>query len=548
MNNANAIFNLKKAEKFVFITGLLLCSFIKTDTVMDKTLTLRHIVWSVNTGILVLLISYRAVLGGVDFGKLRRAMVLFFFCYLGVALCSYIKIINFGEWVYECSKIFVMVIYFCAATLIFSDIKELAKPITILAIALCIYGLWSLQLVYRSLGITTDIATMGCKNSWAGTILLFLPFCFTLLKEKGYWKALAISAVLLILANIFLSNARSAILALIVSSIAVAVVFKPRYAIIIIGVFIVGVAVCYFATPDLYDDLTDTGSIRIRFTSWGQSLTMVQDQFMVGAGNWRIAIANYAKGFRNPYAFWKIYHIRPHNDFLWVLCEMSIIGLIIYLPIYGLSYFYTLRGRKYLVFMGLVGYTVTAFFAQPKERAFTCMLFCILLALSVPAAQKIYTLSKEKVLVVLLVLLCLLGFATYDFSVRYNIEKKCYKANIAHKNGLYKLIIKSLDKIPALATVDYYGVPYHFYRGLAYGMENQPAESLQDYGYGYKANPNNIYNLSGLGESFYYSNRHQKAIWCYARILEMRPNYEIATKNIKLIKEDMERKKPSRKD
>ena len=73
---------------------------------------------------------------------------------------------------------------------------------------------------------------------------------------------------------------------------------------------------------------------KFRLNVWEASLEMWNDNPVigVGAGNWKLAIPPYLKDF--DFKIQEINWLRPHNDFLWVLTEKGIIGLVIYVSLF----------------------------------------------------------------------------------------------------------------------------------------------------------------------------------------------------------------------
>jgi len=97
----------------------------------------------------------------------------------------------------------------------------------------------------------------------------------------------------------------------------------------------------------------------------------------VGAGNWKIESPYYYKG----YGFDKdqLNWVRPHNDYLWVFSEKGIFGLISFLGIFFMLFWYIAKiwhsdvpvDRKVfalLVFAGVIGYMIDSVFSFPLER------------------------------------------------------------------------------------------------------------------------------------------------------------------------------------
>ncbi len=554
---------MKKLELYILILGVILCATVRSVATLDQSLTNRFIVWSLITVILVILILVRAK--RTDFSIFKRAIFCFFLGYTAMAFFSYNSEINQGEWVYETLKILLMLIYFGIACLILKDMKDIAKPLTILTVCLGVYGLWSLNKVYINGGVTAGIGTMGNKNMWAQAMLLLMPFCISVLKNKG-WRLIGITGIVLALADIFISDSRGVILALIISVILTAMVFDRRifFTCIILGLLCV--CVVNRCKDTVYvNKMLNTESSKDRLATWKQTLRMTNDEFMVGAGQWKIHVAKYAAGFKQKLSFLAVFYNRPHNDFLWVLAELSIFGLICYLFIFLLGLWYAIHGENKLVFAGLVAYIVIAFVAYPKERAFASMMLCIYLALAIkschPVSKEPHKFSLSEILrhgqthylferpklnlsmpvicASSAIVLSVLGMCFYDFCVRYQTDIKSKKVHFAKKDGANEIIIKELSYIPKLSTVDTHGIPYHYYRGLAYTTLGDKKKGIMDYSIAYTQNPWHFWNLLCLGQAFFEINQPIKAAEFYEAALDIRPNHQVVKEDLEKIKSTM---------
>lgn len=549
---------MKKLELYILVSGVILCTTVRSVAVLDRSLTNRFIVWAGVTLLLAICILVRA--RKVDFSVFKRAIFYGFVGYAAMAFFSYSSDINQGDWVYETLKILLMLIYLGVACLILTDIKEIAKPLAVLAICLGIYGVWSLNKVYINGNVTAGIATRGNKNMWAQLMLLLIPFCLSAAKE---WKLIGIAGALLAVTNILMSDSRGAILALVISVVATAMVFNRRAFVICGIVGLVGITSIYCGRNTVYvNKMLNVESSKDRAATWRQTIKMTDDRFMVGAGQWKIAAGKYAAGFKQKLSFLSVFYNRPHNDFLWVMSELSIFGVACYSFIFLCALWYAIHGGNKLVFAGLVAYIVIAFVSYPKERASLSMIAMIYIALAVkschPTSKEPHEFSLNEFLrhgqqhylyarpefklpvhiicVIGVIAISVLSLCFYDFSVRYQMEIKAKKVHFAKESRINEIIIKELSHIPKLSTVDSHGIPYHYYRGIAYTVLGDDEKGMKDYGIAYTQNPWHFYNLLCLGQSFFKAGQPAKSIRFYEALLEIRPDYEDAKEDLEKIK------------
>jgi O-antigen ligase/Tfp pilus assembly protein PilF len=125
-------------------------------------------------------------------------------------------------------------------------------------------------------------------------------------------------------------------------------------------------------------------SSRGRTTVWYNTLDMVVEHPIVGVGlgGWQFAYPLYDKGDQITT---NVAPQRPHNDLLWLLSEIGIVGLLLYawllLTVFNLVRRATSQHRPMAIglALGVVGYVVHGFFSYPLERVCASAIawFCI---------------------------------------------------------------------------------------------------------------------------------------------------------------------------
>lgn len=500
-------------KKYTLIVGLVLCATIYSTETLVKRVPVRDIVWVLTAVVLTILLTAR---GKIDFSVLKRWIFPVFWGYLLFSLVSGFKAVNFGEWFYDISRTVLMMVYLFLAV---SVIKEgIAKPIVILTIGLALYGLalW-------------PVSTMGNKNFWGQANFLLLIFClYSAFHYKSIWQQIGIVGGWLAFANILISQSKAVWLACIVFALAISVFYRKTFLIAVVLIMFTGVVFLIFPKR-----IGLRSSFAIRIDQWRETLRMTKDNFMVGAGNWKIAVNDYGYNFKaSPNAQLTEFFKSPHNDYLWVLAEKSIFGLFFYLAIFALGLFYAYKSHNVVIFAGLVGYMTFAFFSFPRERAFHSMFLVLLLAVAVNGyhIKSDFYIPKP---VFCIVTLLVLGAVLVSFHARYVGEANCEKARRAETP---QKALEYLANISPLATLDYYTRPYHWHRANLHSKLGNEEEAFRDYKRAYEMNPGNIYILASLGRAFYRNGQPLRAVKCYEKVLRVRPDFELAKYNLAMIK------------
>jgi hypothetical protein len=288
--------------------------------------------------------------------------------------------------------------------------------------------------------------------------------------------------------------------------------------------------------------ILNTDSMKQRADMWGQSLNMFNDNPLgVGAGNWRVAIPFYSRNMSETtraVAFKTIYFQRPHNDWVWVLTELGAIGFILYLSLFALSFYYSIKARSVLVYSCLAAYVVCAFFSFPKERTFHTMYILLVMALSISLYHKSRPLilnRRPAYLGSVLVLACL-SFSMCIFYARYTTEKKMFHALHARKAGDWKAVHDYTKDISPYSTLDSFGTPILYYQGISKFIRKDYGCALEDFQGALKESPNQIYVLMNLASTLTVHNKLDAAQKCYKRVIELYPDHTDAINNLKAVK------------
>ncbi|MCX6232891.1 MAG: O-antigen ligase family protein [Bacteroidetes bacterium] len=264
------------------------------------------------------------------------------------------------------------------------------------------------------------------KNILASALFVKLPIAvFLLYYSNGWRKKLAYLAVFFALLSILFMSTRAFYLGLFIVLITLLIFAilrgikikekKTFSSIIFFSGLLLGAVLIFNITQhylypsnsniynkDLVSRLstisTDVSSGNLRFISWQQSLQLIKEHPVigVGTGNWKINILKYENKTSQNY----ISSYKNHNDFIEITAETGIIGGLSYLSIFFfIIYGFAKSMRKtstdenkiqflFLSVLGIIAYSIDAFFNFPADRPEIQMLFAFYLAIAVSINPK----------------------------------------------------------------------------------------------------------------------------------------------------------------
>lgn len=286
----------------------------------------------------------------------------------------------------------------------------------------------------------------------------------------------------------------------------------------------------------------ESESTQERFDLWERSLKMASDNLWlgVGIGNWKIAFPSYGlEGMRAEQG--QVFFQRPHNDFLWVLAECGMFGLLCYLAIFVSVLWYAMRvlGRAksrsdillaLFALAGIVGFLVIGSLSYPRERIAHLVYVGLLLAavlsvyhyrfsIKVPVARWIVD------PVIGLVVISLLAGTVVSW---YRVGSEMAVRGIwkAQAEGNTTRMIHFSDEAESLVyTVDALSTPIAWYRGTAYFEKGDIERARTNFEQAMKYHPYHINVLNNFGSSYEMIGDHSMAIYYYRRALKFAPNY-----------------------
>ena len=369
----------KTIEKAYFIF-LLLLPFVHFSFVIDPVLIPRQLYLSAFILVVVLLLFAQK---NLQFLPFKNPIYLAIGSYLLLALLSFYDNPFTSESHYVLSKQLVLFSF-----LIVTIHSLYNKLITVNLIVKACVGIGIIAIVgayYHLIEKTIDgekiVRRVGLiksffanKNLLASVIFLCFPFFFMGLIQSKKVKTVAIVGIISALPMLLLLGTRTVFLAVLVFALVVLSYYlKNRFGIRkrFIGLasilLLILIAFLYQSTKiSEIHDIKDKSTIKqyidrisnektwvSRTQFWDNSIAMWKENPIlgVGLGNWQVEFPKYGL---NQFGVFSIVNgtetlQRPHNDFLNILCENGILGLLVYVFLFGWMYyqlFVLIRGTK----------------------------------------------------------------------------------------------------------------------------------------------------------------------------------------------------------
>ncbi len=506
---------------------------IYSAKVLDNTLMPRFVATAIFVSLFIVyyFINFKNNLTSYEFSIFKKPTFIIYVVFLILTLVSYTYSINKSEAIFDFLKIFTFFALFALLSLFFTKNKDTSKEITQLFVVFSlIISLTGLANIYELVdangfnnirkviyGIRGNFAH---KNLFSQSLLITLGFTiygFVTLKHN-FWKiASAIASVFSIVLIVFFLS-RAVWVSFFVASLFSIIIYllfvnkkealpkrllsAGKIAGIIVAIIALS-AIIYTVSGDKNSIVnhvkkgTDfkSGSTYHRFELWEKSSGVIKDNFIIGVGaaNWKTVVLKYGIGEQTAKG-WK-YPVRPHNDYLWILAELGIIGLLAFLAIFGTIFYFLFQlfrksdneNQKLFslaLFFGLVAYMCFSFFSFPKERiesqVFLHLIFAYIVANYHNLTKKeanTKTGNKFIVASIAVVSLIIMSVAIFAGIQRVNTEKKLQTIlAMQKKNKLNLAVPHAIEANKTFATLDHAGLPIYWYEGVGLVLQKKLEE------------------------------------------------------------------------
>lgn len=286
-----------------------------------------------------------------------------------------------------------------------------------------------------------------------------------------------------------------------------------------------------------------------RLAVWDKTLSLIKENFWfgVGAGNWQVCYTKFSISGISEALEGATFQ-RPHNDFLWILSETGIFGLISFLLLFGVPIFSSVRKflsepysnsslPKLLTSCTLIGFLTISFFDFPKERIELLVLSFLLLAYIYTEDFKPKTASHTiNSKIVVLITLPMVALCVITGFYRIQGEKaviKIYKAkNLHNPDGM----IRNADKAMSFFyEMDPASMPIHWYKGIGYTQQNNYEKGFEEFQKAYDISTYNHIINNNLGVCLLRNGKIEESKKYFEESIRINPVYDEPKLNLAVI-------------
>lgn len=562
----NIKFNIYSTLFFCFF---LILPFIYSSQIIDPVLIPRQIWLTIFVFIIGSIISCQIYFKKIsaDFSFIKLVLPLLFIGFSILTIASFKQSIAITESIYELSKTLIGVLFFMITTFLLIqkkiNIEQLIKSIITLNLIVLVFAFFQLVIVKEN--IVEINSTMANKNLLSSFLFLTLPFLFISIALSKPWKIFATILILLTLVLLWILQSKAVILASLVFLSLLFLLIFFRYSDIKINkrfsniLFITTTSIIILATiisiqkKEYFPHLFNTNTVHTRLSLWENSEQMIKENliFGVGAGNWKIHFPKYGlnqfdKKVRNGLSVYQ----RPHNEFLKVLSELGIAGLLLFLSFFLVPIYYLFRILNntkdnkdvflpvtFLSF--IIGFILVAAVDFPLERiehqVLLYLLFAIIVSNYYSTFKEQNTLPKNFVkLPIFILAITSITFLSFIVCInRYSGEYHTVKIYNAKRNVNWKKVIFESNKaINPFYTIDPMASSIEWYKGVAYFTLGDINEAMKSFEKAYALTPYNIHVLNNLGSCHESIGDHKNAKKYYLEALKISSNFEETLLNL----------------
>ena len=294
--------------------------------------------------------------------------------------------------------------------------------------------------------------------------------------------------------------------------------------------------------------LSDSETLNTRVIFWKKSMEMFKEYplFGVGLGNWQIHFPKYGL---NDFTVSEIVNgentlQRPHNDYIWILCETGILGLLAYLVIFGIIFYQVCfliknttnsveKWTFYFILSTLIGYLLISFFDFPYERVEHQVILMLLFAIVVSSYYKTVSKTNNNHNSLLFLLAIPISYSLLVTLYRLNGEYHTVKMYQARGDKNWTVTIFEAKKAENyFYKLDNTSMPLQWYQGIGNFNANQMVESEECFYKAYLLSPYNIQVINNLASVYQVNGKTEEAIKLYNDALKISTNFDEAKLNL----------------
>jgi O-antigen ligase len=419
-------------------------------------------------------------------------------------------------------------------------------------------------------------ATMSNKNFLSESLIMYLIFCIAgFINMEGSVRKMNMVAAFIILFTILLLQTLSAYICIVflVGIAIIALIFfklkhqsrKKIYAYVFAVLILLTIGGLLISKLALFNGVKIkldyalkliTGSplpevkgglqnsIYERLYLWKNSWKLFSESPLTGIGlaDWQIYWPKYGMSGASYLDAAIMRYEHPHNEFILLLTECGVAGLVCYLSFFLFFIYRALRIifskseiRKrltaLLMLSGIICLLILCFFGYPLHRPYTIILvilMCVVIHdLSGSGGKKKI---RGRVLpgLFLIFSLCSIIVFANRISGEYNFSKALVFQSHANFSGMLRSV-RSAEN--TFYTTDNSSTPLDWYKGFAMFYQGNDS-ALYYYKRSEEQNPFHVQTLSDIGALLENQGKHEEAIPYFRRVLSYVPNYYEAHFNL----------------
>ncbi|MDB4126330.1 O-antigen ligase family protein, partial [Candidatus Marinimicrobia bacterium] len=501
---------------YLLLIPFIIVPILITNNFFDSTLLIKR----TSVFILYTLILLFFIIKRVNYNKITQLSIKWILSSLFLVVFLYItsfnNSLNFNEsqWgiMYLVSWISITIIFTLYSNdkvmiLLFLTTSVVGGTISLVSL-LDYYNFFNLKLISFSTG------TFGNRNYWGMYLCFVIPstiFSSIIVTSKKY-SLFHLSMFLISFSSLLHTRSRAAWLGIFVAFIFITIFFYKEIILwirslnikvisimilILVSLFILlfyqsdknpnekfpDFKVSIISTILSIKDIKNKDLWGSRIPMYSGTMDMIKDNILFGIGyeNWRFQYPKYSGHLLNDSNYLKIVQ-RPHNDLLWMLSEVGLFGLLLYLIIFSFIIFHSFKlflslnrqkdSNKFLIF-GFIFSCIIAIFIEslfdfPRQRTIPNLYlwsFWGYLLIKIPSKE----IKKNYInTIIKVILVSILGLSVF-FSlndVRSNIYSQ--KLLFLKDTKQYNEALEYGEKIISLGkNVDNTGTPIYFYMGIS---------------------------------------------------------------------------------
>lgn len=455
-----------------------------------------------------------------------------------------------------------------------SEIIVLIKGFVLFSFFAAIYG------ILQTSGIDfvdwtfkrSPLSTFGRRNFAAEYLVMIFPYLYTLIfisRKKERFIYLFISVFLFI--HLVLTFTRASWIAFVFSSLFFFFSIKkiPSFSLKKIITFLL----FFLLISPIFSQVKKfgKGSVKSRILIWKTTLKMSKDHFLtgIGPGNFQIIYPLYAGKQKDSLLPTTINIRNVHNDYLEVLVETGIIGLLLFLWFLCIPfslYKNISKGKEKILFIGvltsILAMYINALFSFPFKRVPTLYIFWTSFGILSILANKKEKIYRKKIYLwnfILFIIYFASSFLFFHYAVMANfyfkktmeVKEKVRKKQMVEKcvkhfpysiefnffaGNVLLYNVEDLNKalyyyLKTISLSPYYSAVYNNL-GILYYKKGDFEKAEEAYLKAIKFNPNRAESYNNLGSLYLEKGKIKGALNCFKKCISIKKDFYLAYFNL----------------